>query len=183
MRSGIHLFKGHSQHAGRGNHSLEIKSRNTPAPVPHTFRTSWGSAWLITLRARPVWCVSFIMSYQQSTAYHHCIIYSQKAWVYKKAFSDIIISKSDMVLLEITAMFIAELASVTPYDPCSWVWTGRSKSIVGKGKGWLTCPLCFLNTPLLLAVQISIHLCVLDNSVWLGRGCPVGLDSPTFARS
>lgn len=42
-----------------------------------------------------------------------------------------------MVLLAITAMFIAKLASdaITPYDPCSWVWTGRSKSIVGKGKG------------------------------------------------
>lgn len=42
-----------------------------------------------------------------------------------------------MVLLAITGMFMAQLASdaITLSDPCSWVWTGWAESIVGKEKG------------------------------------------------
>ncbi len=41
-----------------------------------------------------------------------------------------------MVLLEITAMFIAELANdaITPYDPCSWVLDGTVQVHCGKGE-------------------------------------------------
>lgn len=166
--------------------SWNKKQKCSPAPVPHTFRTWWRSAWLITLRARPVWLVSFIMRYQQSRADHHCIIYLYQILVLRKCFT-VIIHEQEWWGSVSNYSHIYSGASRWCYHslwpPAHGFWTEWDMSIVGKGKGWQTRPSRFSNTPPILAFHISIHLCVLDNGVRFGRGCPAGLDSPTFACS